>query len=262
MLKKPYFRRAATLAAWVAVAFGSPVEAATAPALTPSPIPLANIDRALANVALSLSVEFPTGDTSSYGNANGGLFSSTYDTTKTYYGYFDPTKCYTYNVSDVINGPYYVANACGAGYFSGNFLNWTSMTNLDQFRRVMTGGNRLVDTNSLTILQRSYNDMNNNSANYFPAKTATTPDSGNGASQYAYRNQNMGDKMLVEPGASVTLSAFTLTYPSRPGTTGSPDLQALAVLPCGNTTDPASLSPRFAETCARARVTRQNRGHR
>jgi type IV pilus assembly protein PilY1 len=242
MGKKNWLRRAAALAAWVGIAFVSQLAAAGAPALTPSPIPLANIDRALSNVALSLSVEFPTGDTSSYGNHNGGLFSSTYDGTKTYYGYFDPTKCYIYNVSDVANGPYFVAQACGTGYFKGNFLNWASMTNLDQFRRVMTGGNRSVDTNSLTILRRAYNDMNNNSANYFPSKTATTPDSGDSSRQYAYRNQNMGDKMLMQPGASVTLTNFTLTYPSRPSTTGSPDLQALAVLPCGKTTDAASTS--------------------
>jgi type IV pilus assembly protein PilY1 len=96
-----------------------------------------------------------------------------------YIGYFDPEKCYVYsNVGTALvqraEGPYSngttphfapkrmaTNRACGGvGEFSGNFLNWATMTALDQFRSAMTGGARLVDEpgadNAKTLLTRTY----------------------------------------------------------------------------------------------------------
>jgi len=111
--------------------------------------------------------------------------------TEEYIGYFDANKCYTYSngVANVTGttawkqraeGPYpgnglannnltpprfvpvrkAVNHICGgAGEYSGNFLNWSTMTALDEFRSAMTGGARLVDTAGAaasTILVRTY----------------------------------------------------------------------------------------------------------
>lgn len=184
----------------------------TANAFTPGDVPLANIDVALSNVVLALSVEFPTGDTSSYGNKNGGLDSSVYDSATTYYGYFDPDKCYSYDASNL----YFKQATCASTTTKGNFLNWTSMTNLDQFRRIMTGGSRLVDTETQTILQRGFTDtqMGTAGGNYFPDKKAMTADAGplgSSSTTYAYKNASLGDKMLVQSGTSVTITKLSAT---------------------------------------------------
>ena len=69
-----------------------------------------------------------------------------------YYGYFDPQKCYTYNTADDGrfepaaastkdgSGNYYCAP--GTGHWSGNFLNWATMSRMDILRKVLYGGLR------------------------------------------------------------------------------------------------------------------------
>jgi type IV pilus assembly protein PilY1 len=65
-----------------------------------------------------------------------------YSRTTTYEGMFDPTGRYSYNSSG-----YFYENPSGA--WSGNFLNWISMTKVDLARQVLTGG-------------KVYNDGTNN----------------------------------------------------------------------------------------------------
>ena len=73
-----------------------------------------------------------------------------------YYGYFDPTKCYTYTSNifspdtnaSVSDGRY----VC-TGKWSGNFLNWATMTRLDILRKILYGGQRYTDSATETILQ-------------------------------------------------------------------------------------------------------------
>ena len=43
-----------------------------------------------------------------------------------------------------------------SGDWSGNFLNWASMTRIDTVRKILYGGYRSTDTSSLTVLERSY----------------------------------------------------------------------------------------------------------
>ncbi len=67
-----------------------------------------------------------------------------YKTSETYYGYFDPNKCYTYNVP---LGAFQENNSCDCSNkigtstcISGNLLNWITTTRIDVARWVLTGG--------------------------------------------------------------------------------------------------------------------------
>lgn len=69
---------------------------------------------------------------------SGSMFNRAYtdqfNSTKEYYGYFDPKTYYTYNTS----GYFQPNNATGT--WNGNFLNWASMHRIDVARKVLTGG--------------------------------------------------------------------------------------------------------------------------
>jgi len=127
------------------------------------------------NVMIMLSIEWPmegsahppitcTGDPrTSYGctfascsyPVNGKWVDNCYENTKTYYGYFDPNKCYNY-VGGGTDGRFEpvgpAANHQCSGSWSGNFLNWATTMAVDAFRKAMTGGNRAVDSTGYTQL--------------------------------------------------------------------------------------------------------------
>lgn len=84
-----------------------------------------------------------------------GTVEITYTHAIDYVGYFDSYKCYQYTNSRF--EPVSVsANKYCSGTWSGNFLNWVSMTRMDQIRKVLYGGFRRVDTNAETVLERSF----------------------------------------------------------------------------------------------------------
>lgn len=83
-----------------------------------------------------------------------------------YYGYFDPEKCYGYNKAYSVDGvagrfePKAMASTDGlrtcpstGAFWSGNFLNWATMTRLDVVRKTLYGGHRIEDTADETTLQ-------------------------------------------------------------------------------------------------------------
>ena len=127
---------------------------ADAPVLSSSPVP--------GNLALALSVEFPTALVTAYPTALGR-----YNPANESIGYFDPNKCYTYNATGQFFQPAglvttpNVLRTC-TGQWSGNFLNWATMQTIDPFRWVLTGGYRSTDTESLTVLQRAFHSGQNN----------------------------------------------------------------------------------------------------
>ncbi len=104
-----------------------------------------------------------------------------------YLGYFDPYKCYSYNTSAEYFAPYRYTDGydpsrsykdqppgststCGSAEgWSGNFLNWATMQTTDLFRWVMTGGDRYIDTTSLTVLEKARHDGQGGTAQ-FPVK--------------------------------------------------------------------------------------------
>lgn len=120
------------------------------------------------NVVLTPSVEWPT--VMSMSNLGG------FEPGRIYGGYFDPEKCYTYNPSGDIPtttpAPMMAHPKGEIGYFepasvsasspakcsgqwSGNYLNWAATQTIDTFRSVMTGGYRVVDTSTRTVLEKA-----------------------------------------------------------------------------------------------------------
>lgn len=75
-----------------------------------------------------------------------------------YSGYFDPGKCYAYSTtsSRFVWSADTTDKYCASGTgWSGNFLNWATMTRMDMVRKVLYGGYRSTDSNSLTVLERA-----------------------------------------------------------------------------------------------------------
>lgn len=162
------------------------------------------------NLLFALSVEYPTGLQASYN-------VSTYDAALVYDGYFDNRKCYTYTSATELFAPTSAQNSDAdktcpisptANQWSGNLLNWLTMTNLDQFRAVMTGGTRDTvsplsttqggsqngDSSTNTILIRSFTDRNEYHTNKTLPNTAAVPADFRGG---LVRNGGYGTKIIA-----------------------------------------------------------------
>ncbi len=75
-----------------------------------------------------------------------------------YYGYFDSHRCYTY-ASGVFTPSTTAAPAktcSGATEWSGDWLNYMTMSRIDAMRKVLYGGLRSTDTSTDTVLQRAF----------------------------------------------------------------------------------------------------------
>lgn len=152
------------------------------------------------NITLTPSVEHPTAgaaysDNSFMFEGYPTLRISQRNQWKTrYLGYFDNTKCYKfydYN-SNADNGYFAVSSVattdsygrvglCSGNdeEYSGNFLNWATMSALDIFRYTLTGGNRARgignspanyqagDSPTETFLRRAYVNISTNGANQY-----------------------------------------------------------------------------------------------
>ncbi|WP_394787637.1 pilus assembly protein [Rhodoferax sp.] len=148
-------------------------------------------------LALALSVEYPTVG-AQYVASPGATTDSTYSNTNEYLGYYDAESCYTYNnaptetpASGLTTTDYKRFDRSGAATsrkcsnaFSGNFLNWASNSAIDMLRLALSGGDRYIDTASLTILQRAVIPNGDpicmwNSSN-FPAKQLQKDGGGTG----------------------------------------------------------------------------------
>ena len=86
-----------------------------------------------------------------------GVIDVGYRPAITYYGYFDSFKCYDYDGTNKrFNPASTTANKKCSGKWSGDFLNYITTSRIDALRRVLYGGKRIVDSNTQTILERSY----------------------------------------------------------------------------------------------------------
>ena len=124
------------------------------------------------NLALALSVEYPTAI--SVANLND------YADATEYLGYFDPQKCYTYQyvkpavatsaASDSYFQPAGAATGTSkhscSGQWSGNFMNWATMQTIDPFRWALSGGYRSIDTASQTILEKAWGSTQGTLTNF------------------------------------------------------------------------------------------------
>ena len=88
-----------------------------------------------------------------------GTLDTTYNDNIDYYGYFDFNKCYTYSSANGYFSPASAATGTNqhqcSGQWSGNFLNWATMTRMDVVRKVLYGGYRSIDVNGNTVLERA-----------------------------------------------------------------------------------------------------------
>jgi type IV pilus assembly protein PilY1 len=126
------------------------------------------------NMLLTLSVEFPTVGVAYTGD------KGTYNRNVEYVGYFNPLKCYDYNGGNrnLSDSGYFVIkkdanpsiHECGGDSFSGNFMNWAASSAIDMLRYALTGGDRIIDTPSETILQRAVL-QDSASANFYAHST-------------------------------------------------------------------------------------------
>jgi type IV pilus assembly protein PilY1 len=165
--------------------------AVTPPVTTLADKPIAAGADVPGNLALSLSVEFPT----AISIANLGDYA---DATQ-YLGYFDPLKCYNYFFNSTTPassfftpiGPANGSNnhSCSNAW-SGNFMNWASMQTIDPFRWALTGGYRAVDTVTHTILEKAWGSNQGSAAANFPYR---------GTSQGGGNNLNPGLINSVTP---------------------------------------------------------------
>lgn len=72
-----------------------------------------------------------------------------YDSSKTYYGYFDPDKCYCSSSNAFQESSCSCSKSSSlSSCISGNLLNWISMTRIDVTRKVLTGGRQTSSQNS------------------------------------------------------------------------------------------------------------------
>ncbi|WP_252176444.1 PilC/PilY family type IV pilus protein [Endozoicomonas sp. 4G] len=92
-----------------------------------------------------------------------GQLDVTYKDSFAYLGYFDSHWCYSYRSADSRFSPVTKATGSNGHYcdtpgapWSGNFLNWATMSRMDVLRKVLFGGKRAIDTASLTVLERAY----------------------------------------------------------------------------------------------------------
>ncbi|WP_029520369.1 hypothetical protein [Persephonella sp. IF05-L8] len=69
-----------------------------------------------------------------------------------YYGYFDPYKCYSYQ-GEIFVPVRKTSDKYCDGEWSGNFLNWLTMSRIDLIRKVLYGGYRYIDAQDETVLE-------------------------------------------------------------------------------------------------------------
>lgn len=96
------------------------------------------------------------------GGATDDIPDLTYNNNFDYYGYFDSNKCYTYSTTSGQFDPsqFRTDKYCNAGTtteeWSGNFLNWSTMTRMDAIRKILYGGKRSTDSATVTVLERAF----------------------------------------------------------------------------------------------------------
>lgn len=143
-----------------------------------------------------------------------GVPETTYTDSIDYYGYFDSNKCYTYSTTYDRYIPSAFAtgthNHYCSGQWSGNFLNWATMTRMDVVRKLLYGGKRSSDSSTLTVLERQYLPTDAHAfAKYYNGSdiSSLTPFT---ASDYnANAPQSTSSSNLTIPSSSITLTVYT-----------------------------------------------------
>ena len=184
---------------------------------------------------MALSVEFPTAVSVAHTNR-------TYSSAAEYLGFFDPNKCYAYRYTDGTSSDNYfyptgaaaTNHNCSSatGRWSGNFLNWATMQTIDPFRWVLTGGYRVIDTSTLSVIEKAWASGQGGTGN-FPDSTLATADVP-GATPYSagtgtlyMRVQGLGNKIRFGT-QSADGFTFSAQYWNNNSRSGSPILTAIS----------------------------------
>ena len=203
----------------------------SAPAYTNSnfagvPVNLANRATPLVMLNMSRDHQLSYKAYTDYADLDGnGAPETTYTDTIDYYGYFDSRKCYTYETGNNRFVPAALAggtnNHSCSGQWSGNFLNWATMTRMDVVRKLLYGGKRFVDTAELTVLERQYLPTDAHAfAKYYNGETAPigemTPFAGVGtlppeASGTSVNSNNANPAAIAIPLNSALTQRFATT---------------------------------------------------
>lgn len=178
--RSPALQRAFAVAFVAMAAVLLPMQASAVVALADQPF---TTSAAPGNLILTPSVEWPTASTPAH------LSTTAYSAASTYVGYFDPAKCYRYTYNSTTPSESYFApagaatnhactSASGTPLWSGNYLNWSSTQTIDAFRWALTGGPRVVDTTTETVLEKTNHTGQGNRSGIYPDKVITSGVSG------------------------------------------------------------------------------------
>ena len=84
-----------------------------------------------------------------------GILDIHYNPAINYFGYFDSHKCYSYGSGKFSPSAITMNKQCNNAW-SGDYLNYLTMSRMDALRRVLYGGKRSTDSTAVTVLERSY----------------------------------------------------------------------------------------------------------
>ncbi len=121
--------------------------------------PLFLVTAAAPRVMLAMSVDHQLFKKAypDYNDLDGdGVVDITYNNNFNYDGYFASDRCYQYASGMFQPKGTTATHYCGTGEWSGNFLNWATMTRLDILRKVLYGGLRSTDSTTSTVLERAH----------------------------------------------------------------------------------------------------------
>lgn len=252
LTRHPLLRRGVCAA--VAAALLLPQAPALAATTALADLPVFANNQVPGNLALPLSVEYPTATRVAHIGA--------YSSDKRFLGFFDPEKCYSYRAdaapqqrpANVTGGGTALgispdkgdtghffpvsktANRTCSGNWSGNFLNWASMATIDPFAWAMTGGRRVVDEVGTTIVEKAWNEyLRESSEDLFPTRSQDTSVSEGyiaraqiaGATPFAaaqnlsirVKQQGYAMQLTTEPGFTARFYEYTPYVPPDPNTT-------------------------------------------
>ena len=148
-----------------------------------------------------------------------GQLDTTYKHSIDYYGYFDSYKCYSYSDSDRRYNPASIStNKYCSGNWSGNFLNWASMTRIDALRKVLFGGLRSPSRSGTGGDANGIND--GDTLNSTVLERSFLPYDAHAFTKY-YDGSDITQLTPFDQGLNVALNALSVTYSStRPAENG------------------------------------------
>jgi type IV pilus assembly protein PilY1 len=173
------------------------------------------------NMALAVSVEFPTVLSTAHPTIGLQGTDPNYTSATEYVGYFDPNKCYQYQHSATETDRHFypsgpAANRTCTAAWSGNFLNWATASTIDVFRWALTGGFRKVDsaqagaTPGVTWLEKSWSsDTGDANDQRHPFRRLATNAAVAGATPLAvnsalFRVHGLGNKIWISANNGLT----------------------------------------------------------